>query len=50
MQYLFNNQKQFPDIESALGKTLAQLDLGETDVIGVSSDARVLDALSEMSK
>ncbi|ORY96731.1 hypothetical protein BCR43DRAFT_563973 [Syncephalastrum racemosum] len=50
VQYLFNNQKQFPNLEATLGKTLAQLDLGETDVIGVSSDARVLDALSEMSR
>ncbi|KAI9248573.1 hypothetical protein BDA99DRAFT_446229 [Phascolomyces articulosus] len=50
VEYLYNNRKQFPSIEKLYGQTLRQLGLGETEVISAGSDARVLDALSLMSK
>ncbi|KAF7726040.1 cell separation during budding [Apophysomyces ossiformis] len=49
VRYLYDNRHQFPEIERVLGKTLRELHLGETNVIGVAADASVLDALSQMS-
>ncbi|KAI8097345.1 uncharacterized protein BX664DRAFT_326165 [Halteromyces radiatus] len=49
VKYLYENKHQFPSIDSLLNKTLRQLNLGQTDVISVSADSPVLDALSQMS-
>ncbi|CAO3684818.1 unnamed protein product [Rhizopus stolonifer] len=49
-EYLYMNQRNFPDIECIMNKTLRQLGLGVSDVIAVNADSPVLDALSLMSK
>ncbi|EIE86289.1 hypothetical protein G6F46_003831 [Rhizopus delemar] len=49
-RYLYANQRNFPDIERIMNKTLRQLGLGVSDVIAVNADSPVLDALSLMSK
>ncbi|KAL1934342.1 hypothetical protein VTP01DRAFT_6524 [Rhizomucor pusillus] len=49
VRFLYENRKQFPDIDKLLGQRLRQLGLGETDVIGVNAESRVMDALSQMS-
>ncbi|SAM08822.1 hypothetical protein [Absidia glauca] len=50
VKYLYENKHQFPDIDRLMNKTLRELNLGQTDVISVSTDAPVLDALSQMSQ
>ncbi|CEP10984.1 hypothetical protein [Parasitella parasitica] len=49
VKYLFENRKQFLEIDSVLNKTIRELDLGNEPVIGVDANATVLDALSLMS-
>ncbi|KAG1466148.1 hypothetical protein G6F56_004745 [Rhizopus delemar] len=44
------NQHKFSDVETTMNKTLRQLGLGVSDVIGVNADSPVIDALSIMSK
>lgn len=50
VKFLFENRKQFPDIDEVMNKTIHQLNLGQEKVISVDGDANVLDALSIMSE
>ncbi|CAO3697106.1 unnamed protein product [Rhizopus stolonifer] len=50
VKYLYMNQHKFSDVETIMNKTLRQLGLGVSDVIGVNADSPVIDALSIMSK
>ena len=66
VNYLYENRKQFPEIDQAMNKTVShvgiqynsrptplqirELKLGDAPVIGVDINASVLDALSIMSK
>ncbi|OBZ85115.1 Protein SDS23, partial [Choanephora cucurbitarum] len=49
VNYLYENRKQFPEIDQAMNKTIRELKLGDAPVIGVDINASVLDALSIMS-
>ncbi|KAG0170996.1 cell separation during budding [Apophysomyces sp. BC1034] len=49
VRYLYENRQQFPEIEGLLSKTIRQLHLEKTGVIGVGAESSVLDALSQMS-
>ncbi|KAI8091212.1 uncharacterized protein B0P05DRAFT_577303 [Gilbertella persicaria] len=49
VKYLFENRKQFPQIDHVMNKTIRELKLGDNSVIGVDADSNVLDALSVMS-
>jgi len=50
VRYLFENRKQFPDIDEVMNKTIHQLNLGQDQPIVVDAEASVLDALSIMSE
>ncbi|KAI9478297.1 MAG: hypothetical protein EXX96DRAFT_570319 [Benjaminiella poitrasii] len=50
VRYLFDNRKQFPEIDEILDKTIRQLNLGDEPVISVSASSNVLEALSLMSR
>ncbi|KAL7317747.1 cell separation during budding, variant 2 [Mucor circinelloides] len=49
VKYLFENRRQFPEIDQILDKTIRELNLGNEPVIGVNDNSSVLDALSLMS-
>ncbi|KAI8329167.1 hypothetical protein EDC96DRAFT_549177 [Choanephora cucurbitarum] len=49
VNYLYENRKQFPQIDQVMNKTIRELKLGDAPVIGVDINASVLDALSIMS-
>ncbi|KAI7906053.1 uncharacterized protein BX663DRAFT_428951 [Cokeromyces recurvatus] len=49
VKYLFENRKQFPEIDEILDKSIRQLNLGDETVISVDASANVLEALSLMS-
>ncbi|KAG2196167.1 hypothetical protein INT46_011760 [Mucor plumbeus] len=49
VKYLFENRKQFPEVDQLLDKTIRELNLGNEPVIGVDANSSVLDALSLMS-
>ncbi|CAG8489627.1 3654_t:CDS:10 [Paraglomus occultum] len=48
VSYLYDNARQFPEIEKVLTKTIEELGIGKSDVISVNSDSFVLDALKIM--
>lgn len=49
VKYLFENRRQFPEIDQILDKTIRELKLGNEPVIGINESSSVLDALSLMS-